>query len=97
MRLCCDCSIAFSALSWLAAWFDGTADPIDGKLMMIIACIGVVFNIVSANCRDRQPSPRCGKAVDRPALQSGSSSQPVEPGSQLTRVMSHLCHGGCRC
>jgi len=26
-------------------WFDGTAEPIDGRLMFIIACIGVVVNI----------------------------------------------------
>lgn len=96
MRLCCDCSIALSALSWLAAWFDGTADPIDGKLMMIIACIGVVFNIVSANCRDRQPSPRCGKE-----LQTRASIRKQQPtrraGSQLTPCHVTSCHGGCRC
>lgn len=28
-------------------WVNGNAAPIDGKLMMIIACVGVVFNIVS--------------------------------------------------
>lgn len=27
---------------------NGNAAPIDGKLMMIIACVGVVFNIVSS-------------------------------------------------
>jgi len=29
-------------------WFNGTAKPIDGKLMFIIACIGVFFNVCLA-------------------------------------------------
>jgi Co/Zn/Cd efflux system component len=31
----------------MTGWVNGNAAPIDGKLMMIIACVGVVFNIVS--------------------------------------------------
>jgi len=34
--------------STMTDFIEGSADPIDGKLMMIIAVIGMIFNVVSA-------------------------------------------------
>lgn len=37
--------LVYEAVKRMYRWFAGTADPIDGKLMFIIACIGVLVNI----------------------------------------------------
>lgn len=37
--------LVYEGVRRIMSWFNGTADPIDGRLMMIVAIIGVIFNI----------------------------------------------------
>ena len=37
--------LIYEGIHRIVAWFQGTAEPIDGFLMMVVAIIGVIFNI----------------------------------------------------
>jgi zinc transporter 2 len=38
--------LVYNAYLRLISWFDGTAEPVDGFIMFVVACFGVTVNLI---------------------------------------------------